>query len=704
MLGGCNILKLIVVNDSDFMDNIGTFSQGGAVMETNLEGRIKNTSRKESQDLFPLFEAVVNSIHAIEEYHDIGVPSGYIRVEIIRQDTGYLFDEPTNRKEKAIVGFKIVDNGVGFNEENLKSFNTLDSDHKQQKGCRGIGRLLWLKFFAMAKISSIYKANGLLFRRSFSFNSARGVHNEENTEALINSKMETCVTLDGFNGKTSVHKNLKTIAWELLEHCLWFFLRGENGLSILVADSDKDILLNNLYDDFVAKNIYQEKIIIKNIDFFLFHIKLKRNIKNASNICYCADDRPVKYTSIIPKLSGFHGTITESGISFHYMCMVSSEYLDANVSSDRDRFDGINDEPSEILPDEISFAEMERAVLENIEAYLKNDIERGLQESRARLLKFVVETAPRYRSLVNIMEEKKFDIDPSFSDSELELALHKELYKVESEVLEEGHEILCVPDEMTDEYKARLAQYMKKIETLKQSDLASYVAKRRVVIDLLGKHLEMKSNGKYSMEESIHQLIVPMRKDSNEFAADEDNLWLIDERMVFHHYLASDKKISSMHLEAATSMKEPDLCHIQMFDTPLLVSESQTNPTSITIVEFKRPMRENISNEKDDPLTQVLKYLEDIRAGRRFNDSGRPLIGLSDAPGFCYIICDLTSEYSQRCHNTHDLTLGYDKKSFFGYRKNLHAYIEIISYDALVERARQRNQAFFDKLGLPCTR
>jgi len=36
-------------------------------MKTNLSGRLRNTSLPASHGLMPLFEAVVNSIHSIEE-------------------------------------------------------------------------------------------------------------------------------------------------------------------------------------------------------------------------------------------------------------------------------------------------------------------------------------------------------------------------------------------------------------------------------------------------------------------------------------------------------------------------------------------------------------------------------------------------------------------------------------------------------------
>jgi hypothetical protein len=51
----------------------------------DLEGRVKNFDLKKSKPLLPLFEAVVNSIYAIEERHRIDEFDGTIDVRIIRE-------------------------------------------------------------------------------------------------------------------------------------------------------------------------------------------------------------------------------------------------------------------------------------------------------------------------------------------------------------------------------------------------------------------------------------------------------------------------------------------------------------------------------------------------------------------------------------------------------------------------------------------
>ncbi|MFH4351830.1 ATP-binding protein, partial [Acinetobacter baumannii] len=80
-------------------------------------------------------------------------------------------------------------------------------------------------------------------------------------------------------------------------------------------------------------------------------------------------------------------------------------------------------------------------------------------------------------------------------------------------------------------------------------------------------------DGKYAREEMIHELIMPMQKDSSEVFLDSCNLWLIDERLAFHNYLASDKTINAMPISDSASGKEPDLLSLKVFDNPILVND-----------------------------------------------------------------------------------------------------------------------------------
>ena len=145
-------------------------------LNTSLKGRLRNTNLPLTNSLFPLFEAVVNSIHSIDSTSKLENKSESIeheiRVKILRTAQVSAFEDIKTE----IVGFEIIDNGIGFNTDNFTSFQTLDSEYKIDLGCRGMGRLLWLKAFNKVCVKSVFEENGEIFTRIFNFNSTNNIY------------------------------------------------------------------------------------------------------------------------------------------------------------------------------------------------------------------------------------------------------------------------------------------------------------------------------------------------------------------------------------------------------------------------------------------------------------------------------------------------------------------------------------------------
>ena len=373
------------------------------------------------------------------------------------------------------------------------------------------------------------------------------------------------------------------------------------------------------------------------------------------------------------------------------------------MRSERTSFD-IEEEPLELFAsEELSQKEIREAVIARAAEFLAGYLEEKRRLGKERVTTFVSRNAPRYRPILNRFSEEQLSVDPDITDKELDLLLHKQLAEVEGQLLSDGHDVMHPKDqESYHDYQKRLQDYLKTAEDIKKSDLANYVAHRRVILDLLEKAIKQKSNGNYEREELIHNLILPMGRTSDELVFDSCNLWLVDERLAFHDYLASDKTLAAMPITDSEETKEPDIVALNVFDNPILVSERNTPPlASIVIVELKRPMRNDAaSGEAKDPIEQALGYLERIRNGRILTKSKRPIPKSEDVPGFCYAICDITTSVDKRCKLL-GLTPTSDYMGYFGYNSNYKAYIEVISFDRLVNSAKERNKAFFDKLGLP---
>jgi hypothetical protein len=81
------------------------------------------------------------------------------------------------------------------------------------------------------------------------------------------------------------------------------------------------------------------------------------------------------------------------------------------------------------------------------------------------------------------------------------------------------------------------------------------------------------------------------------------------------------------------------------------------------------------------------------------DDRDVPIVN-RDIPFFCYVVCDITPSLRQLALDF-ELSETPDHQGFFGYKKHLNAYVEVVSFTKMVDNAKKRNAVFFDKLGLP---
>lgn len=687
---------------------------------TNLKGRIRNTSLSKNHALFPFFEAVVNSIHAIEDRKNFDIKLGKISVKITRLPIqNYLIVNVDNISNNStpndIDSIMVTDNGIGFTDDNLNSFLTLDSSYKENKACRGIGRLLWLKVFNTVSIKSTFEEDQTYYDRSFTFDIDRAVTPSLPKAIMIsktNSDNKTTVTLSGINTyyKNTIPKKLENIAQSLLEHCLWYFIRDEGCPNITLEDEECFINLHTLFTNYTLNKIDKHDILVAGIPFKLNFIKSRNTGLTSHSIFYCAADRVVRKVDITNKIPGLYRKIYDDEGQFSYLCFVSSDFLDIHVRADRTDFDlnEKSDNPQNNYSEQLSLINQESISLDDITNHIFNIIEDNLKVElsenlilgKKRIDDFINNTAPKYKPLINI--DNNISTDPDISDKDLDIFLHKRKSQLEHNIISEGYHLSSLNEaENFDEYQSKFNEYIKKISALKMSDLAQYITNRKVVLDFLDKMIKMYREGKYHKEEEIHQLIMPMRSDNSDISFLDSNLWLIDDRLTFFNYIASDKTLKSIPLLDSTETKEPDILGINIYDNPLLVSDKENLPlATINVIEIKRPMRDDYKQgETGNPIDQVLSYVKKIRAGNMKTKEGRIIPESNSIPAFCYILADITPSLKDRA-NDYDMTETYDKMGYFGFHSKYNTYIEIISYDKLITAAKERNAAFFNKLGI----
>lgn len=694
-------------------------------LTTNLAGRLRNTPLPRTHALLPLFEAVVNSIHACEDNTGKAIEGSSIAVHILREpkeasQVDLLNNEPRKSGVEAlpeIKGFRIIDNGVGFNDANMESFKTLDSDYKEEKGCRGVGRLLWLKAFKTVEVLSRYaEPDGSMRQRNFSFSKEGVMPPSPESKSTVPSATQTTVTMSGFYPayRKYTPKTIHKISELLLEHCLWYFIREGGRPYIKLIDGDESVELDALFDSYTLGNIEYDYANIGSYRFELTYIKARNPSLSNHEICYCAASRLVKKVNITNKIPGLYKRITDQHGVFAYMCFVTSPFLDERVRSERTGFD-IEDSRSEseqsqsslfnvndhAIDDDVVFDDIDKIVLEKISEKIGDTLAESQQTGRQRVENFVDNSAPKYKPIMR--HYPNLSVDPDTTDKELDIILYKRLSELEVEIISKGHELSTPKEnEPFEDYSKRLHDYLSIVSDIKMADLASYVSHRKVILDFFEEVIQQHRDGKYSQENIVHRLIMPMQVELDEIKLDSANLWLIDERLAFHNYLASDKTLKSMPITDSEETVRPDIMSLSVYDNPLLVNNGKQLPlASITVIEIKRPMRNDFSEgETDNPIEQALAYVKKIRAGNTKTKDGRIIPQSESIPAFCYILADLTPTMETRAQNA-GLTVTSDHMGYFGYNPARNAYIEVIGFDRLITAAKERNKAFFDRLGLP---
>jgi hypothetical protein len=669
----------------------------------DIRGRVNNTPLPNSKYLWALFESVINSIQSIEES---STPDSYIEIYAQRQNYEQMkWDAMESQANSemfkpeiaAFDSFTVTDNGCGFTTDNYQSFRTADSMLKVSKGCKGIGRFLWLKSFESAKIESNFQENGEWQKREFIF-SADGVTPDDNLLPSDRKECKTTVTLDGFKNpyRDKCPKTLEVIARKIIEHCLIYFLLGKCPRIILRDSLGEQIILNQLYESSVQDSLHQDHFELEGNEFFIYHVKMPEGA-STHELHLCANDREVRSLDLknfFPNLQ--HKIADDTDTGFFYCGYLTGAYLDAKVNSSRTEFD-FADEQQQELDNTVPERELVDTAKDYVSAYLQEYIDEINRRKEKRINDFVARQQPQYRFLLNVRPNAIDEIKPELTDSALEIELHKQVLKWDLEAKERGEDIKRnmadngVPD---DEFMPRFEAYCKEVTAISKVSLSQYIIRRKVILDLLEKALEIKEDGSYANENQIHSIICPMHYTSDEVGFEEMNLWIIDERLAYHNFLASDKQMKSMPILESDSESRID---IAVFDEAISFSDKDNQFNSITIIEFKKPNRNDLKPDDKNPIQQVLRYVDDIKNGKKCRANGRPFGNVTSTAFYCYVIADMTPSLKEDARFA-GLKITPDGEGYFGYIPDPGVYLEVISLDKLLRDAKERNQILFDKL------
>ncbi len=659
---------------------------------SNLRGKVRNFDLPKNRPLIPLYEAIVNSINAIDERAErLGSYRGVISIEVLRERT-LLSESDSN----TVRGFIVKDNGIGFNETNMKSFMEADSDYKINIGGKGVGRFSWLKAFSSVRIESVYEDDSSFVTRSFDF--VLDIPEIEDHLVITPDKKEysTSVTLKDYKKDyvKDVPKHLETIASRIIQHCLAYFLRKDCP-EIYIYDQEDKLSLNDMFRESFNTDDNTVTFTVGEQEFSLLNIKITdKSSTHRNKLFLCANERLVESRDLESIIINLDSSMYESE-KYWYLGVLTGKYFDDNVDMNRLSFNILQDS-SVLLPDSPGMDEIVKTTALKVREYLGDYLDKVQKQKQERIKKYTTDIAPQYRLLEIYVPDKIAALKPNLSDEQLDNALYDIKRDFENDTKSECNQLMVQLSKgviSTEEYQDKFSETIEKVSDVNRAALAEYVVHRRIILNLFKRGLEIKEDGKFNLEKYIHQLIYPMRKTSDDIPYENHNLWLIDEKLSFCQYISSDKPFDNSSQEDRTDLL--------FLDNPVVVAECGNMGTiydSIVIFELKRPMRDDYTFD-DNPIMQLQNYASKILSGDVKDSKHRPIKANQSTQFYLYAICDITESLDKILKIMNFKRTPDDLGAYF-YNDEYHAYIEVISYDKIRNDSEKRNRVLFDKLGI----
>jgi len=663
----------------------------------NIKRAVENI-RANTTVYTPIVEMVVNGIQAIDE---TGRQDGKVLVRAHRSAQPEL-----DGSLPEVIGFDIEDNGVGFTEAHRKSFDTLYTDFKISDGGKGFGRFTSLKYFDDLHVKSIYYDGDVFKIRSFSMGKEHEIIVNERISTSNSTETGSIVTLAKLKVGRSFDKKLSTIARNLVERLLPYFITHNYVCpDIVLCEQDgtgairlNDFVSNELSAEIreigASNNTFALKAKEANEEFLVRIFKLYSPRNQKSRISLVAHKREVLGSVLqkyIPEFEDEFFEKTRSGEIDHernyiVKAYVFGAYLDRNVSLERGGFEFQMDRD---LFHGIGQIQIEQDAASIAREAMGTDITFRQQRKIERVQTYVDTEAPWHKTILETIDLSSMPCNPT--NEEIEVRLQKEKFGQEIAIRKDVARLLTGTN--FEKVKDSVTEIVNKVSGTCKNDLIHYIALRRTILDIFGKSLELDESGKYSSEGVVHDIIFPRKGDSDATSFHDHNLWIVDERLNFTTWVSSDVPLDG---------KKTDRPDLLVYNKRVLFRGDNDASNPITIFEFKKPQRDDFVNpsSREDPVQQIVRYVNDIRDGKYKTPEGRKMLVADNTPFYGYVICDLTPKVETWLEREKDFKPMPDRLGWFQWLGNINLYVEVISWDKVLKDAKMRNQIFFQKLGI----
>ena len=664
----------------------------------NIKRAVENI-RSNTTVYTPVVETIVNAIQAIDECNDI---QGTVDVRALREAQLQVDGSLPN-----ITGFAIRDNGIGFTDAHRQSFDTLFTDHRAADGGKGFGRFTCLKYFEDLHIDSVFAEGSQFYSRSFSMGKEQDIIVAENVTPTDVTASTTLVTLTGLKSGPTFDKRLATVARNLVERLLPYLITDDYDCPDIVLsehDGSRSIRLNDFVSNEVSAFIReipihpsQFKLPAHGVteDFTVRVFKVYSPGHQKSRISLVANKREVSGSVMekyVPEFvddffdDGDDDKPTADGRNYIVKAYTFGSYLDRHVSLERGAFEFQMD--NDVIFG-IAQTQIERRAADVAERAVGEHI--GLRKARKkeRVQSYVDQEAPWHKKIVRNIDLSDLPHRPT--THQIEARLQRE--KLAQELTIRGDVARILSEDSLADVKDSVVEIVGKISDTSKNDLIHYIALRRKILDIFGKSLQVGPSGTYSSEGFVHDIIFPRKGDTDTTSFHDHNLWIIDERLNFTDYVSSDLPLGQVNSD------RPDLL---VYDNRVLFRGDNKASNPITIFEFKRPQRDNFvdPSRSEDPVQQIVRYANKIRDGKYKTPEGRQIAVADNTPFYGYIVCDVTPKVKSWLQREKDFRPMPDSLGWFQWMGNINLYIEVISWDKVLNDSQMRNKIFFQKLGI----
>lgn len=492
-----------------------------------------------------VFEAVTNSLQANATEIKINLNSSSLKIT----------------DKKYIDQLIVEDNGEGFVENNIKSFQNYRSQHKRELGCKGIGRFLYLKIFEKVYIESLNKQIDFVINNDIKVSDAES--KSQLTKVFFNKP------------KKQFTVNYEKLEQDLKDHFIAYFRLIEKEVIINIFENNK---LQKTIKSTQIPKFETKKFKIHTHEFTLDYVFNDETIKHYDGF-YCAGGRVVIRNSHLEPKKKFN-----SFKNIKILFLLSSPYFDNNVNETRDDLTIMPVRTNEGLFHDLSWRDIQLELINQIkEIAKKHDI--NIDEEAKKSLAKAREKAP-FLAYYLIENENGLEADD---------LLHKAKKQFEDD-----------KEALRNDDKKLVDDFDRILGIVNQAELAEYIFDRQKKIDKLKQLTDEKA-----IEQEIHNLFMRQHTKDEKEDYRKNSLWLFDDRFMTYDKVFSEAQLNKIFPQLPAIAKRPDILSI------ISNSYEENEITDIVIIELKRPDENITPAGAEEQLLRYARYINDSRENNK---------------------------------------------------------------------------------------